>query len=631
MKKLVMMSLLGAAATAAALAPQSLEIIAKGISYRFNAEQAGKMNYSGGESLLVQGCTFSLKEIDSAEVIEAEAEDNTVSITYSGATASVIVAGNIARYVTATVDGARVSIAQADGIDNEITYRLTGASECGSLTLTGSYKSTVELAGVELTSTSGAALDIQNGKRINLRVADNTANSLTDAAGGSQKGAITCKGHLEIKGHGSLTVSGKTAHAIHAKEYIELKNADIKIVSAAKDGLNCNQYFAMESGSLTIDNVGDDALQCSFKDETDREAEDTGTVTVAGGTLTLTSTGKAAKGIKADGNISITGGTLTIAANGQGKWDSAASKTKAAAALSADGNIEITGGTLNLTATQGGGKGISCNGEFTMNGGEITIATSGGMYVYSNGTEYQNYTSSADRISSSQKSSPKGVKADGNVNISAGSIKVTTKGNGGEGIESKKVLTIAGGTVVIRAYDDGINSASHMYITGGEIESIATNNDGLDSNGNMYISGGTVRAFGAGAPECGIDVNEEERYTLYLTGGNILGVGGNNSVPGNSQSTQAYVSVSASVTAGSTVEIKNGSELLGTFTIPADYTSSGSSSGGGGRPGGWGGGGWGGQGGGSSLLISVPGLTANTSYTITCGSTSTTATARIYK
>lgn len=140
----------------------------------------------------------------------------------------------------------------------------------------------------------------------------------------------------------------------------------------------------------------------------------------------------------------------------------------------------------------------------------------------------------------------------------------------------------------------------------------------------MYISGGIIRAFGSSSPECGIDANEEGGYSVVFTGGTLLAVGGNNSVPSLSESTQPYVSGSGSVTAGSTISLMNGSTTLATFTVPEGYTSSGNSGG----PGGWGGPG-GGMGGNGSILISCAGLTSGSSYTLVNGSSSSSVTATL--
>ena len=606
---------------------QTLNVVVGNVTYALPASQAGDMTYQNGETLTIMGKTLSLQDITKMYVDDSEVDDGTVSISYNGNEANVTVAGNVAQYVTPTVSAAHVSIVQSADVSDttcgEITYMLSGASTDGDFTLEGSYKASVELRGLTLTSTKGAAINIQNGKRIELSVKKDTENALTDAGTGSQKGCVVCKGHLELKGKGILNVYGMAAHGIYAKEYVTIKNCTVNVLSAVKDGVNCAQYFLMESGSLNISGTSDDGVQVSYKDDTDREAEDTGTLTMTGGTVNIAVTGTATKGLKADGDVLISGGDLTVATAGGGKWDSDDAKTKASSGISADGKVQIDGGTINLTSTGSGGKGISCDGELIINAGTITVNTSGGMYAYVNGVEYTNYTGNTDRLSSDQKSSPKGMKADGNVTINGGIINVTTTGNGSEGIESKAVLTINDGTIVINSADDAINSSSHMYIKGGDITVVATGNDGLDSNGNMYISGGVIKAFGASAPECGIDANEEDGYTVIFTGGTLLAVGGGNSVPSTSESTQPYVSGNVSVAANNEVTLKSGDTVLATFTVPSNYTSSSQgwnrpAPGGGGRPG---------QSGSGSVLITCPGLTSGSSYTMTSGTSSATVTA----
>lgn len=554
MKQMFSTLIIGAAMTGIATyaEAQTLNVVVGNVTYAIPSSQAGDMNYANGSTLTVMGKTINVSDITRMYVDNSEVEDNTVSVSYNGTSATVTVAGNVAQYVTPTVSGAHVSITQDDAVSDqtcgEIIYALTGTAEDGEFAMNGSYKASIELRGVSLTNSSGAPLDIQNGKRISLSIKKDTENTLTDATGGSQKGCIVCKGHLELKGKGVLNVYGNTAHAVYAKEYVEMKNCTLNVLSAVKDGVNCNQYFFLESGALNISGVQDDGVQVSYKDDTDREAEDTGTITIAGGSV------------------------------------------------------------------------------------NITVVTSGGMYAYVNGREYTDYTGNTDYLDSDQKSSPKGIKADGNVTINGGNIKVTTTGNGAEGIESKEVLTINDGTIVVNSCDDAINSSSHMYIKGGDITVVATDNDGLDSNGNLYISGGVIRAFGTSSPECGIDANEEEGYSVIFTGGTLLAVGGGNSVPRTSESTQPYVSGSMSVSAGNEITLKSGDTILATFTVPDNYSSSNQ----GGGPGGWGapanagpgGGGPGGGGwGGSSVLISCAGLTSGSSYTITSGTSSSTVTA----
>lgn len=610
-------------------AQQALNVVQGGVAYNFPSENSGIMNFNSGRTITIQDVEFGLDDIDRMDVVGYEVDNNNVVVEYSQSEATVTVAGNIAKYVSAQIIGAHVTLSQStdvgDSTCGEITYILKGASSNGSFLLEGSYKATIELQGLTLTNPFGAAIDIQNGKRIELSAKKDTQNTLADGAGGSQKAALYCKGHLELKGKGVLNVTGNAGHAISAKEYIEMKNCTVNILGSVKDGINCAQYFLMESGELNIVNNGDDGIQVDFKDDTEREAEDTGSIIVEEGSINIANvTANAAKGLKCEGDFIMKGGQIVCKTSAGGSWDSAKLKTKASACIGVDGDVAISGGSLDLTATGGGGKGITCDGSLTFDGGSLTVVTSGGVLAYVNGTLNQNYTGNTDRLNSDYKSSPKGVKVDGNVDINGGVIFVTTSGNGGEGIESKAVLTINDGNVKVRAKDDAINSSSHMYIKGGVVDVISTGNDGLDSNGNLYIQGGVVMAFGSSAPECGLDANEEEGYTVYFTGGYILAAGGGNSVPTKSGSTQPYVSVNATVSANTSVSIGTSGSTIYTFTTPSDLTSVNLGGSSGNRPGGPGGMGQGG----SSLLISVPGLTSGSSYTVKVGTTSTSGTAR---
>lgn len=612
---------------------QTLNITTGNVTIKVDAEQAGDMTYNNGESLTVQGNTLQLSQISGMNVTDEDFDDNLVEIFYDGNSATANVAGNIAQYVTVTFDGAHVTIDQSKDVGDktcgEITYVLKGESDNGSLTFNGSYKSTIELQGLTLTNPNGAAIDIENGKRIEFSSKNGTVNTLTDGTSGKQKATLYCKGHLEMKGKGTLNIVANVGHGISAKEYIETKNCTINITKAAKDGINCIGYFTMESGTLNISGVEGDGIQVDYNDPKAGDPEDTGTITIEDGTLNISISGPAAKGLKSEGSFIINGGDVTVTSTSPGEWDSDKLKAKASACIGADEEVLINGGTMTLTASGGGGKGISCEGKLTMDKGNVNITTSGGVLAYVNGNLNQNYTGNTDHLDSDYKASPKGIKCDSDVDINGGTIYVKTTGNNGEGIESKNILTINGGNITVRAKDDGINSSSHMYIKGGVLDVIATNNDGLDANGNIYIQGGVIMAFGAGSPECGIDANEERGYTVIITGGYLLAAGGNNSVPSSSSgSQQPYVIASGSITGGSDISISNGSETLYTFTIPSDYTTPAGGGGGPGGGGGWGpGGGWG-SGSGSSIMISTPELVSGSSYTVTNGNSSSSYTAR---
>lgn len=551
MKKLVYISALLFPMLAGA---ETLNIQQGSVTYMIASDSAGEMLFNDGKTLTANGVVYNLTAGNRIFVDDAVIPSE-IKVTYSDATAKVIMPGELAKVAAVEVDGANVQIVATESL----SVSVSGTSTDGQFALKASEPVTVRLENLSLTNPSDAAISLTGSGKVDVILVGE--NSLTSGSA-SDKPTFRFKTPAEISGEGLLTVQASAA---------------------------------------------------------------------------------AEKAIKSNDVLTISGGNITASVSGAAVYDSTAKKVKAAACLASDLDLLISGGKLNLTATGGGGKGISADGNLTISGGEITVKTSGGMAVYSGSTLSQNYTGNADRINSDLKASPKGMKVDGTVMISGGNIDVTTTGNGGEGIESKTTLSINGGIIKVNAYDDAINSSSHMYISGGDITVIAKSNDGLDSNGNMYISGGIVRAFGASAPECGLDANEEGGYSVVFTGGMILGVGGNNSVPSTSASTQPYLTSSISISAGQTLQIKSGSEILAEFVIPSEYSPS--SSGGGWRPAPpmhmngamlpppppvMGPGGWGGPGGsqGGGVLVSLPTLVKGQSYTLSNGSSTSSATAK---
>ncbi|MBQ7210234.1 MAG: carbohydrate-binding domain-containing protein [Paludibacteraceae bacterium] len=537
---------------------QTLNVQVGNVTYQFPAAQAGQMTYNDGTTLTVMGKAFTLSDIDNMYVDETTVTDNLVSIVYGTSSASVTVAGNVAQYVTPTLSGAHVTIAQSntDAVSgNEITYQLSGSTSNGSLTLGGSYKCTVSLAGVTLTNPNGAAVYITNSKRIQISAKKSTTNTITDGASGSQKACIYSKGQIQLQGNGTLNVVGNTKHGIKSASYISIKNLTLNITSTVGDGINCEEYMEIKSGTVTLSGIGDDGIQCDLGGttstgiKTDHEDEDTGNIYISGGTVNVAITAAAAKGIKCDGDLYITDGAITATTSGGGAWDTDELKTKACAGLSADGNIAISGGTLVLTSTGAGGKGISGDGTFVVSdSASITITTSGQAVVASSSGTISVVSNSQtlDYYTTNYKSSPKGIKIDGAITISGGKISITTGGAGGEGMESKSTLDITGGEIAINAYDDGINSGDVLTISGGMVYSRATNNDGIDANADCYINGGLIYAIGASSPEVAIDALENR--TLYINGGTIVAIGGLES--GASLNQSCYSTSSSSSSSG---------------------------------------------------------------------------------
>ena len=496
--------------------------------------------FTGGTTLTIANDVFNINDITSISVVcnnSSSVESNTVNIVYSGSTATVTMADNVAQYVSATVSGAHVTITQANTSDvdgDEITYVLSGTTTDGSLTLNGSYKCTVSLASVTLTNPSGPAINISNKKRIQLSAKNGTVNTLTDGADANEswKGCIYSKGQLQLQGKGSLTVNGNTKHAIKSGDYITVKNLTLNVKSTVGDGISCNKYFVMNSGTVTLSGAGDDGIQCDTEEDddvtgetTDHEDENSGNIYIEGGTLTIATTAAGSKGIKAAGTLAIDEDNTTTIVNVTNTGDVDASDSSdlaGSACLKSDAAINISGGTLTLVNSGQGGRAINSDGTLTISGGTIDAKAQGTNYGSSGGGGGWPWGGGGG--SSSNHKYAKGVKADGNITITGGTLNIYSKSH--EGLESKGTIDISGGEIYVQASDDAINAASHLTVSGGYVCGYSTGNDGLDSNGNMYIKGGLVYAICSGSPEVGLDANTEGGYKLYVTGGTIIAIGG---------------------------------------------------------------------------------------------------------
>ena len=420
--------LLAVFATASLLTQaQTLNVVTGSVTIQYPAAFTGKMTYTdNGRTLNIGSKSFAVSDISRIYVDESAVSDNTVNVSYDGTSASVAISGNIAPYVTATVSGAHVSVEQSSEVDDsigEITYTLSGSSSDGEFYMTGSYKATVELNGLTLTNQtpvySGAAVCIMDGKRVELSVKSGTENTLTDAASGSQKAALYCKGHLELKGKGTLNVYGKLEHAIKSAEYMQLKNCTVNVLQAVKDGISCDEYFLMESGVLNVSGVGDDGIQCDVDgttntgETTNHEDEDSGNIYLMGGTLNLTTTAAGAKCLKADSTLVVDKAVLTI--NATGSVDTSDSSDPSYVAGISAGKFVQNGGSVTMTIKGTSGRGIKAN-DVETNGGELTITNS-----------------AAPTTISSDVKGAKGIKAL-NIALNAGTINISMSGNASKAI-----------------------------------------------------------------------------------------------------------------------------------------------------------------------------------------------------
>lgn len=414
---------------------------------------------------------------------------STVTVSYSGNTATVTAEGNAVKHY---VSGADVTIDLTDAGAAEIIA--SGQSEDGQLKVYGNSAVKLTLKGLALTSCKSAAINVQSKALLYLHLADGTTNIISDAqtqsdesyypdgvaaADEKRNGAIYCKGSLVLSGSGILSITGKNKHGISVKS-----------------------AFTQRPGvTLAINDVKDNCIKADG-------------ITVLGGYLWAKTSADAGKCLSSDADVNIKGGLMKLYTSGGSIYED--NDTSSPAGIKADGNISIYDGELLCVSTGLGGKGLSADGSLLMEGGTVNAITSGGKYVYSTALDLD--------------SSPKGVKADGEIVINGGllNIQVTGMSDGSEGLESKTKITVNAGEVFVYAYDDAINAGGDnpqgMEINGGKVFAYSDHGDGIDSNGKLWVNGGLVIASGSSSPEEGLDCDNSQNF--IVTGGTLIGTGG---------------------------------------------------------------------------------------------------------
>lgn len=203
-----------------------------------------------------------------------------------------------------------------------------------------------------------------------------------------------------------------------------------------------------------------------------------------GGSITVNNSVDASKGLKCDTDIEINGATVVINPTGSIAWDTLGSgyDPTYCAGIGADGNFTMSSGslTINVPSVNYGGRGIKVDGSITITGGTVDIvsASPGATYTDTTGTT-DSYTSSC-------------MKADGDINLLAGSITMSATGVGGKCVNADSFVRVG-----MEGADDGeliltaSTSGEKFYVSGSGENADYANPKVIKSLGNMYIYSGT--------------------------------------------------------------------------------------------------------------------------------------------
>ena len=523
-------------------------------------------------------------------------------------------------------------------INGEGTYLITGTLTNGSIVINAEKSDKIHLIfnNVSITNENGAAVEIQQAKKVFLTLEDGTTNEVVsnfeeNDTDSNVDAAIFSKENLTLNGTGSLAVtSGK--HGIVSKDDLVVTGGTYTI-TAQKQGLSGKDSIRIADGNFTITS-GTDAIHSEYTSDSNSDSAEVseedkkGFVYIAGGGFTISSQGD---GISSSYVTQLDGGEYNIitgggSANAQTKADQQPVPPQQRESNSGDSVSEDT--TTSTKAIKGAGSILINDGTYTIDScddgihSNENVIVNGGQFTISTGDD--------------------GVHADDACTIKNGSIDITKSY---EGIEGHQIY-LAGGTISVVSSDDGLNAAgdsdntenvadttdtsgsseekdttqdvsgqemstpgqngpggmggmdevdeeAEIIISGGELNLDAAG-DGIDSNGDLHVTGGTIYVTG---PSDNGNGALDYAGSADITGGTIVAVGMSGMAQNfGEDSTQGSMLINQDSTQNGAVTLTdNDGNVLVSYTPSREY---------------------------NSVVISCAGLEEGSTYTLTTGSES---------
>lgn len=505
-----------------------------------------------------------LNAASSSSVAESSSSRNTVVVSSS----SIVSNGNDP---TLIFNGANLSIGNDNlCIDTAETlvwircagnYNLMGSSENFEIVVSAdtSAKVYLYLDGLNLKSPNDAAIYVQSADKVFLMLTDGSENFLEDAstrtivwnytdADGDAKsdtagGVVYSKKDVTIKGSGSLKVTSACAdtsvcgNGIHTTKDLKIKESPAIAVSAKKNALKGKRSVEIEGGSFALTSNYGDGIK-SDEEDADKLAQGKGFVKILGGTFAIT---VADDGIQASNYIFIADSVGTPSftiTTGSGVANTTSSDNGGGMRPGPGGNW----GWSSSSSSDGESmKGFKADSAVSIYAGNFTIKAEGDA-VHSN--HVVNIEGGYFEVSGRN-----GIHADDTINVNGGTFLVTYCYEGFEGY----VINLNGGYTSVYATDDGWNASSgneqvgYLYVNGGTHVVYAAG-DGLDSNGDFYMNGGVVFVQQSNSGGNGMLDIGDGNYKLVYQGGILVGAGTSDMSIGNQiQGTYSgYVSLGAS-------------------------------------------------------------------------------------
>ena len=424
------------------------------------------------------------------------------------------------------------------------TYVLTGSLMNGGITVSldpaDKNKLCMILNGVNINCTDGPALNIENSpKKVMVYTADSSVNILCGKENPDietvENACIYSSSDIAFDGKGELYITSGTAKGIHSKDDVDISGGRIYVCSA-DDGVQGNDNVKISGGYLYIRSEGDGIKTTSTKGGK-------GNISISDGELYIKS---AFDGIQAQNNFSFSGGRIsikcadgvTVRENKDDESDSTDNDSQKDTHPFDDGMPQEPIKDNN-TKPQYSCKGIKAENIIKLTGGHLCINTPDSALHAGNAAEI-------DGVELLVYSGNNGVFANTCLTVNGGILQIRESK---EGLESKKI-TINDGYINIRSSDDGfnayggyseeygdgstqenqskkkgvVNDNPEVIINGGTVI-INADGDGIDSNGNIFMNGGFVAIFGpTSGTDSAIDYGDGNN-SMTISGGTLIALG----------------------------------------------------------------------------------------------------------
>ncbi len=399
------------------------------------------------------------------------------------------------------------------------SYRLSGSLE-GMVIVNASAKDDITLlfSDVHIYSETSAALYVKQADSVTLllegenRLAHGSTFAAIDET--NIDGVLFSKDSLCLSGNGSLSVEALSGHGIVCKDELTVLDGSYT-VQVTGHGFQVNNRISVAKGNFDI-NAGKDGFHAENPDGNGSDS-----VYLADGRYHIFAEGD---GISAGTDLQIDGGDY-ILTTGSGAANAPAhagqfggafpqEDTGSAKGLKAKGNLTVLGGTFDLDCADDA---IHCDANALLAGGQWRIASgddaihAGEQLCIDNGelTVSQCYEGLEGHCIDINGGHIDLTASDDGMNAAGGNDGSGTGGFGGNDIfanDTEAYIKITGGTLLLNAGGDGIDSNGSIFVSGGETYLSGPTNSGngcLDYGGEATVSGGIFVAAGSAGMAAG--------------------------------------------------------------------------------------------------------------------------------